>query len=75
MAKKPNFFIVGAPKCGTTSMWQYLKQHPEIFMTALKEPHYFGADLGPRRIIETESQYLKLFAKAREQKRLGEASA
>ncbi|MBI3756314.1 MAG: sulfotransferase, partial [Deltaproteobacteria bacterium] len=39
--KKPNFFIVGAPKCGTTAMYEYLKQHPEIFMPEdEKEPFY-----------------------------------
>ncbi|MEE9518630.1 MAG: sulfotransferase, partial [bacterium] len=42
---KPNFFIVGAPKCGTTSMTEYLKQHPDIFIPEEKEPHYFGSDL------------------------------
>lgn len=40
----PHFFIVGAPKCGTTSMAQYLNQHPEIFVLR-GEPHYFGSDI------------------------------
>lgn len=48
----PDFFIVGAPKCGTTSIYAYLQAHPQIFL-APKEPHYFGSDLeevwiGPR---------------------------
>ena len=42
--KKPDFFIVGAPKCGTTAMDEYLRQHPDIFMSA-KELHFFGKDL------------------------------
>ena len=31
MKKKPNLFIVGAPKCGTTFLYQYLKKHPDIY--------------------------------------------
>ena len=41
---KPNFFIVGAPKSGTTSLFHYLEQHPEIFIPSIKEPRYFIAD-------------------------------
>ncbi len=38
----PNFFLVGAAKSGTTSLWQYLSSHPQIFMPrSVKEPHYF----------------------------------
>lgn len=37
----PNLFVVGAPKAGTTSLWHYLRQHPDVFMSALKEPHFF----------------------------------
>ena len=37
----PNFFILGAPKCGTTSLHNYLNQHPDIYMSYKKEPHYF----------------------------------
>jgi hypothetical protein len=36
-----NFFIVGAAKCGTTSLYEYLSQHPDIFMCPVKEPHFF----------------------------------
>ena len=42
--KKPDFFLVGAPKCGTTAMAEYLAGHPDIFM-ARKEMHVFGQDL------------------------------
>jgi hypothetical protein len=47
--KRPDFFIVGAPKCGTTALNHYLAAHPDIFM-AKKETHFFGADLrfGPQ---------------------------
>ena len=39
----PNLFVVGAPKCGTTSLHGYLDQHPHIAMSAVKEPKYFLA--------------------------------
>jgi hypothetical protein len=41
----PNFFIVGAPKAGTTSLYYYLDQHPDIFMSPVKEPHYFAEEI------------------------------
>lgn len=73
---KPDFFIVGAPKCGTTSLYEYLRQHPEIFMPAdRKEPNYFNTDLhAPVWPCPTFEQYLALFAPATNQKRIGEAS-
>src|ERR687897_821943 len=37
----PNFFIVGAQKAGTTSLYYYLKQHPQVYMSPRKEPHFF----------------------------------
>ncbi len=42
---KVDFFIVGAPKCGTTSLHYYLKEHPEIFMPHIKDRPYFGDDI------------------------------
>ncbi len=42
--KQPNFFIVGAPKCGTTALSEYLRQHPRAFVTQPKEPHFFSRD-------------------------------
>lgn len=73
--KKPDFFIVGAPKCGTTAMYEYLKQHPEIFMPEdVKEPNYFGADIRYANRWPTLEQYLSLFSQAKNEKRLGEAS-
>jgi Sulfotransferase domain len=42
LTPRPNFFLVGAAKAGTTSLWSYLSQHPEIYMSpTAKEPHYF----------------------------------
>lgn len=73
---RPNFFIVGAPKCGTTSMYEYLRQHPEIYMPNVKEPHFFGRDLThpPRRCIRDEADYFGLFADTGNAKRVGEGS-
>ncbi|MDD5035342.1 MAG: sulfotransferase [Methylococcaceae bacterium] len=42
---KPNLFIIGAPKCGTTALSEYLRSHPSIFMSDPKEPEYFSTDL------------------------------
>jgi hypothetical protein len=44
-SQKPNFFIVGAPRCGTTAMHRYLGAHPRVRMSRKKEPTYFGSDL------------------------------
>jgi hypothetical protein len=41
----PNFFLVGAPKAGTTSLYHYLDQHPQIYMSPVKEPHYFAEEI------------------------------
>lgn len=74
----PNLFIVGAPKSGTTSLYEYLAPHPEIFLSPVKEPSYFAADVGTRRnrfaYGTNESRYVKLFEGAGTAKRVGEAS-
>ena len=70
---KPNFFIVGAPKCGTTAMNEYLKSHPDIFMAEKKEMHFFGQDLEMRSRI-TEQDYLDEFKNATGKRIIGEAS-
>jgi len=69
---KPNFFIVGAPKCGTTAMNDYLNQRPDIFM-AKKEMHYFGKDLKTKQKL-SEPEYLKNFRSTNNEKIIGEAS-
>lgn len=58
--RKPNFFIIGAPKCGTTSLAEWLNDHPNIYMSPIKEPHYFSLDLRNRQ-INSERDYIKLF--------------
>lgn len=70
--KKPNFFIIGAPKCGTTSLASWLAEHPEVYMSPIKEPDYFHTNQKIRSIEEYEN----LFAEATDQnKAVGEASA
>jgi hypothetical protein len=75
LTRKPNFFIAGAPKCGTTALYEYLSPHPNIFMPELKEPHFFSKDL-TYPIIKSMEEYTRLFAGCTDQHlRVGEASA
>jgi hypothetical protein len=67
----PNLFVAGVEKGGTTSLWQYLDAHPEVFMSAVKEPSYFTSDR--HDAAKTESRYLSLF-RGRGERWLGEAS-
>ena len=53
----PNFFVVGAAKAGTTSIHYYLDQHPEIYMSPIKEPHYFSKDIRCKNF--TQHDYIK----------------
>lgn len=71
---RPNFFIVGAPRCGTTAMYEYLRRHPQVFMPYRKEPVYFGADLAKRPPYLDEAGYLALFDPADGAKAIGEAT-
>ena len=43
----PNFFLVGAAKAGTTSLYHYLSSHPQVFLSPIKEPNYFAKDIDP----------------------------
>lgn len=75
MALKPNFFIVGAPKCGTTALYEYLRHHPNIFMSEVKEPHFFAKDLGSYPRIKTLEDYTELFTRSTDRhSSVGEAS-
>jgi Sulfotransferase domain len=69
----PNLFIVGAPKGGTTTLWRYLDQHPDIYMSPAKEPNFFLDPVPPVK-PPTERAYLELFARAAGERWLGEAS-
>jgi hypothetical protein len=72
---RPDFFIVGAPKCGTTAMSDYLAGHPDVFM-ARKEMHFFGSDLrfAAHFYRRAEREYLAEFGAWDGQRRIGEAS-
>jgi len=84
---RPNFIIIGAGRAGTTSLYHYLRQIPQIFMSSIKETNFFAfeegvsdveaeirpttGDLFPIRRLE---DYLALFAEAGEAVAVGEAS-
>lgn len=81
----PNFLVIGASKCGTTALYYYLKQHPDISFPDLKEPKYFssvgikfphngvGDSSVDKHAIKHFDSYKKLFASIKN-KRVGEAS-
>lgn len=69
---RPNLFIIGAAKCGTTSLHHSLERHPDIFMSDPKEPGYFSPGVGFRPT--DEAWYLGLFAGAGNAKIVGESS-
>lgn len=74
---KPNFLLVGAGKSATRSLYNYLIQHPDVFMPALKEPQFFVARQVAGRIqkwVDDEQTYFRLFADAGGKKAIGEAS-
>jgi Sulfotransferase family len=103
--KLPNFFIVGAPKAGTTSLYYHLDQHHAIYMSPLKEPNHFSVEVRPRNfaadmqpqvqremlnlrqyldgpmqqkrfsgMVSQWDDYCRLFAQARNETAIGEAS-
>jgi len=77
--KFPDFFIVGAPRAGTTSLYEYLKKNPKIFMPGRKEPHFFSPNIKQQmeRVtspITNEKEYLALFKNAKNDQKIGEAS-
>ncbi|MDP2760785.1 MAG: sulfotransferase [Sideroxyarcus sp.] len=83
----PNFMIVGSARCGTTSLYYYLKQHPEIGFPGKKEPKYFSSlrldfpHHGPgdgsvdEGIVKDRAVYEGLFQGLAGFKRIGEASS
>ena len=80
----PNFIIIGAGRSGTTSLYFYLKQHPEVFLSPVKETNFFaylalGAEEAHRRSafpwkVKTMDQYRALFRGGENFKMRGEAS-
>jgi hypothetical protein len=84
----PNFFIVGAQKAGTTSLYHYLNQHPQVYMSPIKEPFFFDPELDSKgEVLRREfgghrqpprftniDEYSTLFEGARGEKAIGEAT-
>lgn len=83
----PNFFIVGAAKSGTSSLDRYLNQHPNVYISAKKEAHYFSIPDFPSRFegpgddgmndftIRDKESYTRLFERVDNETAIGESSA
>jgi hypothetical protein len=72
--RKPNFFIVGAPKCGTTALAHYLSEHPNVFLAHPKEPRFFAEEYRAGACTSL-TDYLALFAESDASRTaIGEAS-
>ena len=84
LVNMPDFFIVGAAKAGTTSLYSYLGQHPSIFFPSIKEPGFFCYSNLKKEALEIiskrhlsvtdELDYISLFSRAQENQIIGEAS-
>lgn len=73
----PNFLIIGAPKAGTTSLYEYFRAHPQIFMPRIKEPRWFGYDGSGDRLkfpIQSLAEYEALFEGVSGEIAIGEAT-
>jgi hypothetical protein len=87
MSPLPNFFVIGANKAGTTSLHQYLAQHPDVYMSPMKEPMYYAPEPPEVRrldpawratahapVIESLDEYLALFEGVGGETAIGESS-
>lgn len=75
----PDFFLVGAPKAGTTSIYNYLSQHPEIFTPTVKEPHFFACPevkntYYEESFVDEIDDYLSLFSESSKGQKAGDFS-
>lgn len=83
----PNFLVIGAAKAGTTALHLYLRQHPQVYMSRLKEANYFISPGRPPRfggpyddtilnrdVLWRREDYLRQFAGVREEKAIGDVS-
>ena len=84
-AKLPNFLIIGVQKSGTTSIYNYLKQHPQVYMSSVKETNFFARDPNKapsdrplrhpnQKRIDTWEKYCELFVEVTDEIAIGEAS-
>jgi hypothetical protein len=76
---RPNFFVVGAPRAGTTTLYNYLRQHPDIYVPKQKELHYFTRDHAASSyykppVIRTERDYLRHYSARKGQALAGDFS-
>ena len=65
--RQPNLFIIGAPKCATSSLATYLAEHPAVFLSTPKEPFFWSEDypeLRNRFGMNSLDAYMKLFEPA-----------
>ncbi len=69
--KKPNFFLLGAGRCGTTTLYHMLRQHPEVYMPDIKEPSFFCSYF---QVVKDPISYFSLFSASDGHKAVGEAS-
>lgn len=82
----PNFVVIGAPKCGTTSLYYYLRQHPDVYLPVQKELHYFSYDQlsenangpGDKQVLNSlcanRDEYDKHFAAVNGEQAVGDVS-
>lgn len=80
----PNFLIIGTAKAGTTALYQHLKQHPQIYMSPVKEPAFFATEDEKLNVCSPSGKssylfssieaYQELFRGASNEKAIGEAS-
>ena len=72
----PNFLIIGAMKSGTTALYYYLEQHPEVYMSPVKEPNFFCSQEQDNAAdaVTNIGTYQQLFRGAAGKKAIGEAS-
>jgi len=71
---QPRIFIIGAPKCGTTSLAEWLSGHPDIWMSDPKEPNFYSDDIPSYRYARSRAEYEAIFSSASPSAMLGEAS-
>lgn len=65
----PDFYVVGTPKGGTTSLFRYLESHPEVFVPQIKEPHFFACPevkdtYYKTTFVDNQKEYLALYGEA-----------
>lgn len=73
-SKFPSLFLIGAPKCGTTSLAAWLSEHPDLFMCAPKEPDFYAPDVASSIEAGNIDAYRALFSSAQPDQICGEAS-